>query len=518
MFFGILILSGILFLSCNEKDLINEEDNNLFVLKNGNDSLMNDSVVQLMLAELDDYNIQINNNILQFETAIDFNDVLDILIKYDSLVENKDNYPRDPALVAFENHYGFASLRADITDEVSRVEQNGGITEYNDPDNFHVVSPYFRTLLTPECDIIIYDTIYVVLEGYSLYIVNYDFTALDETHDNIETYGSTQGANFSNLFGNVGMVLEGGSICSADFSFEYINNNSLDIQFWNLSSGGAVGSSLTYEWNFGDNSSISNTKHPSHTYALNGTYVVNLDVWTAGILCDSKQMIINVGQCTANFTFIEDIEIKGKYHFTNTSTILQGIVDTFKWDFGDGLESTEENPIHEFVNGYFNVKLKIITNYNCIDEYDDISITVTNSETCCKWWDREKIKYIYYDNDNRRIKHVFKIRNLPFYHKIIAKTSNYEYSNFWNGFILSNADIIKASFGAVVWTEFCTEHQGIGIYEDVDENNVKACIVDGQGEWFRLKKNGGSSSYYVNEDGLTVSEINALLLHDGDCD
>ena len=523
---SLLIIAGVVFLSCNKEVIINnDENNNLFILKSGNDSLMNDSVVQLMLAELDDYNIQIKNNILQFETAIDFNAIINILHKYDSLVQEKNDYPRYPALYAFEQHYGFSSLRSEIEEDVCRIEDNEGLTEINDPDNFYVANPFFRTLLTPTCDIIVHDTIYIILDGYSLSIIDYDFVALEETHNYVETFGATRGGAFANLLGSVQYVIK--SACFAEFSFNFDSSNANKVYFDNAS----YGDLLTYSWNFGDGSYISTETNPIHTYTASGTYVVILEVFTPSgiaddegnilppVFCNFIEKSINVGSCTANFTFIESEDMNGRYHFTNTSYSILGTITGYNWSFGDGSTSTDENPVHDFINGSQSVTLTVSTSLTpaCTDSYNR-TFTVFNSETCCKWWEREKLKYVYYDNNERRIKLVFSMRNLPFWHMIYAKTTNYKKKSSGNGYRLNRADEMITGIGGKIWNWDCDTYITFGPIEDSESNSYWTdAHIYLFSTWVKLRKNSAVSSYYVKDNNCIINDV-GLHLHDDDCD
>lgn len=121
-------------------------------------------------------------------------------------------------------------------------------------------------------------------------------------------------------------------------------------------------------WDFGDGTN-SIEADPTHTYAVNGTYIVCLTVTNvcgSAIFCDTITVcdIIGAGFTTSQSAFDVD--------FTNGST---GTVATYDWDFGDGATSTDENPTHTYgTDGEYTICLTI-TN-DCL-ESDSICETVT---------------------------------------------------------------------------------------------------------------------------------------------
>ena len=116
----------------------------------------------------------------------------------------------------------------------------------------------------------------------------------------------------------------------------------------------------SYSWNFGDSSPVDNTANPSHTYVVNGTYVVTLTVGgPCGTLTYTQTVVItevgiqdndlantlsiypnpNNGQFTVSFEFaeqkdvvVEMIDVSGRV----ISALSQENVLTFKQELGDG--------------------------------------------------------------------------------------------------------------------------------------------------------------------------------------
>lgn len=140
------------------------------------------------------------------------------------------------------------------------------------------------------------------------------------------------------------------------------------VQFTSTSTVGGGASITQYEWDFGDgnNSSLQN---PTHTYTSSGTYSVQLIVTTNQNCKDTViQNVFYSPGPTSNFTFNIGCQ-NATTTFNNTSTAPGNdpIVSYF-WDFGDGNNSTQENPTHVYTSsGNFDVKLKVTTQNGCQD-------------------------------------------------------------------------------------------------------------------------------------------------------
>ncbi|NLX75710.1 MAG: PKD domain-containing protein, partial [Synergistaceae bacterium] len=129
----------------------------------------------------------------------------------------------------------------------------------------------------------------------------------------------------------------------------------LSVQFTNLS----TGEFDTQTWDFGDggNSSLQN---PSHNYTEAGIYTVTLTIdGPGGSDVETKTGYITVyDPAQADFTAtpltgVAPLEVD----FTNLSS---GDYDSFTWDFGDGGNSSLQNPTHIYTEpGVYTVKLSV---------------------------------------------------------------------------------------------------------------------------------------------------------------
>ena len=137
----------------------------------------------------------------------------------------------------------------------------------------------------------------------------------------------------------------------------------LDVTFTNESLLGD-----TYAWDFGDGET-SVDADPTHSFAMNGTYMVCLTVTNE---CGSIEFCDSVVVCdeiTADFTSTQSIF---DVEFTSGS---EGTIATYEWNFGDGASSSDENPTHTYAeDGEYTVCL-IVTN-ECM-EMDTLCETIT---------------------------------------------------------------------------------------------------------------------------------------------
>ncbi len=124
---------------------------------------------------------------------------------------------------------------------------------------------------------------------------------------------------------------------------------------------------VSYEWNFGDGSPVSNAVNPTHTFAT-GSYNIQLIVTTAGGCTDTvvvPQGIIASTKPTANFIANPpSVCAMFPVDFLDQST---GTITSWIWNFGDGGSSSTQNPNHSYQDtGFFSVTL-IVSNNGCND-------------------------------------------------------------------------------------------------------------------------------------------------------
>jgi PKD repeat protein len=164
--------------------------------------------------------------------------------------------------------------------------------------------------------------------------------------------------------------------CAAIANFTYSLGAAGVVNFTSTSTGAA-----SFYWTFGDGLDTL-LQNPSHTYLINGSYVVTLYAHDSSATClDTIVKTINVTNittpCTLNASFTKFNGAGGLVTFTNNTTGNVGTT-TYNWNFGDGAAASIANPTHTYTsNGTYTVKL-IVTDVNCADT-STVLITVSNA-------------------------------------------------------------------------------------------------------------------------------------------
>lgn len=131
----------------------------------------------------------------------------------------------------------------------------------------------------------------------------------------------------------------------------------------------------SYYWDFGDTKSTTDTSEeptPEYVYSDSGTYVVTL-ITNKGQQCsDTAKTLAKVYP-----GFIPDFKITGScainpYSFTDLTTSKYGVVDSWRWDFGDPAVLTDtshlRNPFYTYPSPQdVDVQLIVTNSKGCID-------------------------------------------------------------------------------------------------------------------------------------------------------
>ncbi|MGB0431286.1 MAG: PKD domain-containing protein, partial [Bacteroidia bacterium] len=142
-------------------------------------------------------------------------------------------------------------------------------------------------------------------------------------------------------------------ICEKDLT-SFTNNTSI-----------AGGLGMIYDWDFGDNST-SVAPSPSHRYNKAGTYTVQLTATTTGGCAATAAGTIDVFDLPIAKLGVVDACNGNDVMFTDSSSVANGSIDKYSWNFGDSTLSSRKNTTHTYSGvGAYNVSLTVITNNGC---------------------------------------------------------------------------------------------------------------------------------------------------------
>ncbi|AKB51062.1 Cell surface protein [Methanosarcina barkeri str. Wiesmoor] len=149
----------------------------------------------------------------------------------------------------------------------------------------------------------------------------------------------------------------------------------LTVQFTDTSQ-----NAISLSWDFGDGNN-STAKNPVHIFYAVGTYTVNLTATNAnGTKSKTADITVLDEEIlpVANFTVNKT---SGYYPLTVLFNDLSQNAISLSWDFGDGANSTEQNPVHTYsAAGTYTVRLTA-TNANGTSPAKTATITVTEESS-----------------------------------------------------------------------------------------------------------------------------------------
>ncbi|MBT3207862.1 MAG: PKD domain-containing protein [Bacteroidetes bacterium] len=127
------------------------------------------------------------------------------------------------------------------------------------------------------------------------------------------------------------------------------------------------GQNASYSWDFGDGT-FAVGESTTHIYALPGTYDVTLtatDIFGCTNSMTNQAIVNNLPMAyfMGNDVCIGDTTVFNDFSFSTNSNIV-----SWFWDFGDGNNSTLQNPLHVYLqDGTYSVTLTVTNSFGCLD-------------------------------------------------------------------------------------------------------------------------------------------------------
>jgi len=135
---------------------------------------------------------------------------------------------------------------------------------------------------------------------------------------------------------------------------------------------GNAGAGATYNWNFSGATIVSGTGQGPYQITWNsmGTFQISLTVTQNG--CTSTQTLDSANVIPLPVVQFDADVKEGCQPLVVTfqnNTLNTYFGSTYLWNFGDGITSTAENPVHEYYGaGYYNVSLQVSNSNFCHDQ------------------------------------------------------------------------------------------------------------------------------------------------------
>lgn len=149
-----------------------------------------------------------------------------------------------------------------------------------------------------------------------------------------------------------------------------------DTVFFSDSSSIPAGNMVSWDWDFGDDSTATG-QDPAHLYDTSGTYDVTLSVSSNSGCVDSATEEVSVGVSEFAEIHYEADCPPDRILFTDTSQTGADSVEEWNWSFGDGDTSSLEDPSHDYDGaGTYTASLSVLTEKGCRDTtFEEVTVT-----------------------------------------------------------------------------------------------------------------------------------------------
>ncbi|MDB5249300.1 MAG: cell surface protein [Segetibacter sp.] len=161
--------------------------------------------------------------------------------------------------------------------------------------------------------------------------------------------------------------------------------NDFAVNFSNLNTSSTIRS---YSWDFGVNTATSDTSSqaaPVFRYADTGVYTVKLTVIGAGGCIDTASTRVGVYPGFKPAFDIKGSCFKTPFTFTDKSTTNYGVIESWRWDFGEPSTTSDvsaiKNPTYKYPDaGIRNARLIVTSSKGCVDSITT-PVSVTTAPT-----------------------------------------------------------------------------------------------------------------------------------------
>ncbi len=140
--------------------------------------------------------------------------------------------------------------------------------------------------------------------------------------------------------------------------------NGLTVNFTSNSDPTASG----FWWDFGTGfpADTANTQNSTFTYSSYGTYNVSLVAQHGTACADTATISVMLTEFIPDFDMPDTMCTNTLINYTDMTTVSNGVVNNWSWDFGDGGSSTAQNPQHGYSSaGDYNVQLTVSSDLGC---------------------------------------------------------------------------------------------------------------------------------------------------------
>lgn len=194
--------------------------------------------------------------------------------------------------------------------------------------------------------------------------VQYNHGTLDESTGNVQIYFQTiDNGGCIALYDTLDLVIVPSP--TPDFTFTE-DCFGLPTSFVNGST--SIDPITGYLWTF-EGTSTSTQTDPTYTFTSPGIHNVTLIVTSSNGCEDTITKAVNAHQIpVASFDLPAPCLPGGTYYF-DASTVVNDVIASWAWNFGDGGTSTDQNPVHQYgsAQGY-TVVLSVTSGFGCSDD------------------------------------------------------------------------------------------------------------------------------------------------------